>query len=59
MQIIHIPIPSRNVVSSYVKLGAVGVVDKCWRWVQMRSEMRRLRMRMASCLVLPRACRRW
>ena len=43
-------------VSFYVK-GGDGFV--CWRCVQMRSEMRRLRARVASRLVLPRCRQRW
>lgn len=39
-------------VSFYVKFG---VGWSCCRWVQMRSEMRRLRMRVASFLVFPRS----
>ena len=43
-------------VSSYAKLWVgLGV----WRWVQMRSEMRRLSALMASGLLLPAASFRW
>ena len=42
-------------VSSYIKLGAVDSVERCRRWVQIRSEMRPLSMRRASFLLLPRA----
>ena len=45
-----------NCVSSYVKLGA-GLGG--WRWVQMRSEMRRLRARIASRWVFPRVMSFW
>ena len=41
-------------LSSYVKSGAVETVDNCCRWVQIRSEMRRLSTRRASRLVFPR-----
>ena len=44
------------VVSSYVKIG-VGFGG--WRWVQMRSEIRRLRTRMASLWVFPRVMSFW
>ena len=49
-----------QVVSSYVKQGS-GLVcwRSAWRCVQTRSEMRRLRARMASRLVLPRSRHRW
>ena len=43
-------------VSSYVKLGAV---FGGWRWVQMRSEIRRLRTRIASLWVFPRVMSFW
>ena len=43
-------------VSSYVKIG-VGFGG--WRWVQMRSEIRRLRTRMASLWVFPRVMSFW
>ena len=51
---------SHRVVSSYVKQGS-GLVcwRSAWRCVQTRSEMRRLRARMASRLVLPRSRHRW
>ena len=45
-----------RVVSSYVKIG-VGFGG--WRWVQMRSEIRRLRTRMASLWVFPRVMSFW
>ena len=45
-----------TVVSSYVKIG-VGFGG--WRWVQMRSEIRRLRTRMASLWVFPRVMSFW
>ena len=38
--------------------GIVGWVGG-WRWVQMRSEMRRLRARIASLWVFPRVMRLW
>ena len=44
------------VVSSYVKIG-VGFGG--WRWVQMRSEIRLLRTRMASLWVFPRVMSFW
>ena len=43
-------------VSSYVNLGAV---FGGWRWVQMRSEIRRLRTRIASLWVFPRVMSFW
>ena len=45
-----------RVVSSYVKIG-VGFGG--WRWVQMRSEIRLLRTRMASLWVFPRVMSFW
>ena len=43
-------------VGSYVNLGAV---FGGWRWVQMRSEIRRLRTRIASLWVFPRVMSFW